>query len=162
MSGDIISISVPPFPDFIEGNYRTMRKGQSHVDRKNLGFFDLIVVKKGALFLAEDEEQYEIRKNEMFILLPDRHHVRKTPAFTGFIFIRLHSGSRDQKPVALFPGFRYRNFIIINAPIHYICPNMPGSENRNFYLNCSRISLTVRCRKPETIYGKQRNCFCIF
>ena len=74
MAGDIISISIPPFPDFIEGNYRTMRKGQSHVDRRNLGYFDLIVVEKGCLFLAEENERYEIRENEMFILLPDRHH----------------------------------------------------------------------------------------
>ncbi|MBD8969822.1 MAG: AraC family transcriptional regulator [Ruminococcus sp. SR1/5] len=93
MSGDIISISVPPFPDFIEGNYRTMRKGQSHVDRKNLGFFDLIVVKKGALFLAEDEEQYEIRKNEMFILLPDRHHYSWKPCEedTGFYWLHFYT-----------------------------------------------------------------------
>ena len=34
----MISISIPPFPDFIEGNYKIMRKGQSHVERKNLGF----------------------------------------------------------------------------------------------------------------------------
>lgn len=74
MAGNIISISVPPFPDFIEGNYRIMKKGQSHVERRNLGYFDLIVVKKGCLFLAEEEQQYEIRENEMFILLPDRHH----------------------------------------------------------------------------------------
>lgn len=73
MAGNIISISVPPFPDFIEGNYRIMKKGQSHVERRNLGYFDLIVVKKGCLFLAEEEQQYEIRENEMFILLPDRH-----------------------------------------------------------------------------------------
>ena len=93
MSGDIISISVPPFPDFIEGNYRTMRKGQSHVDRKNLGFFDLIVVKKGALFLAEDEEKYEIRKNEMFILLPDRHHYSWKPCEedTGFYWLHFYT-----------------------------------------------------------------------
>lgn len=93
MAGDIISISIPPFPDFIEGNYRTMRKGQSHVDRKNLGFFDLIVVKKGALFLAEDEEKYEIRKNEMFILLPDRHHYSWKPCEedTGFYWLHFYT-----------------------------------------------------------------------
>ena len=45
-----------------------MRKGQSHVDRRNLGYFDLIVVEKGCLFLAEENERYEIRENEMFIL----------------------------------------------------------------------------------------------
>ena len=38
MSGDIISVSVPPFPDFIEGNYRVFKKGQSHIERRNLGY----------------------------------------------------------------------------------------------------------------------------
>ena len=82
----MISISIPPFPDFIEGNYKIMRKGQSHVERKNLGFFDLIAVKKGALFLAEGEKQYEVKENEMFILLPDRHHYSWKPCQedTGF------------------------------------------------------------------------------
>ena len=65
----MISISIPPFPDFIEGNYKIMRKGQSHVERKNLGFFDLIAVKKGTLFLAEGEKQYEVKENEMFICI---------------------------------------------------------------------------------------------
>lgn len=90
MSGDIISISTPPFPDFIEGNYRKMRKGQSHVDRKNLGFFDLIAVKKGCLFLEEDDRKYEIKENEMFILLPDRHHCSWKPCQEDTEFYWLH------------------------------------------------------------------------
>ena len=93
MSGDMISISIPPFPDFIEGNYKIMRKGQSHVERKNLGFFDLIAVKKGALFLAEGEKQYEVKENEMFILLPDRHHYSWKPCQedTGFYWLHFYT-----------------------------------------------------------------------
>lgn len=93
MSGDIISISTPPFPDFIEGNFRKMRKGQSHVDRKNLGFFDLIAVKKGCLYLKEDDRKYEIKENEMFILLPDRHHCSWQPCQedTGFYWLHFYT-----------------------------------------------------------------------
>ena len=93
MSGDIISISTPPFPDFIEGNFRNMRKGQSHVDRKNLGFFDLIVVKKGCLFLAEEESKYTVNANEMIILLPDRHHYSWQPCQedTGFYWLHFYT-----------------------------------------------------------------------
>lgn len=95
MAGNIISISVPPFPDFIEGNYRIMKKGQSHVERRNLGYFDLIVVKKGCLFLAEEEQQYEIRENAMFILLPDRHHYGWKPCEedTGFYWLHFYTTS---------------------------------------------------------------------
>ena len=93
MSGDIISISTPPFPDFIEGNFRKMRKGQSHVDRRNLGFFDLIVVKKGTLYLEEDDRRYEIKENEMFILLPDKHHCSWQPCQedTGFYWLHFYT-----------------------------------------------------------------------
>lgn len=96
MSGNIISISIPPFPDFIEGNYRVMRKGQSHIDRRNLSFFDLIVVKKGRLFLAEENERYEIRENEMYILLPDRHHYSWQPCLedTGFYWLHFYTAAQ--------------------------------------------------------------------
>lgn len=90
MSGDIISISIPPFPDFIEGNCRTMRKGQSHIDRRNLGYFDLIAVKKGCLFLAEEDDRYELRENEMLILLPDSHHYAWQPCQEETQFYWLH------------------------------------------------------------------------
>ena len=99
MPGDIISISVPPFPDFIEGNYRIIKKGQNHVERRNLGYFDLIVVKKGCLFLAEEDQKFEIRENEMLILLPDRHHYSWKPCEedTGFYWLHFYTTSQWKK-----------------------------------------------------------------
>ena len=96
MSGTIISISVPPFPDFIEGNYRIIKKGQRHIERRNLGYFDVLVVKKGCLFLAEDEQRYEVAENEMFILLPDRHHYSWKPCEeeTGFYWLHFYTTSQ--------------------------------------------------------------------
>jgi len=96
MSGDIISISMPPFPDFIEGNYRILKKGQSHVERKNLGYFDFIVVKKGCLFLAEEGKEYTIKENEMFILLPDKHHYswKACESDTGFYWLHFYTTAR--------------------------------------------------------------------
>ena len=86
MLREIISISVPPFPDFIEGNY-------------HLGYFDLIVVKSGRLFLAEEDEKYEIGENEMFILLPDRHHYSWKPCEedTGFYWLHFYTTSQWRK-----------------------------------------------------------------
>ncbi len=37
MSRNIISISIPPFPDFIEGNYHVTKKEERHIERRNLG-----------------------------------------------------------------------------------------------------------------------------
>lgn len=103
MSGDIISISVPPFPDFIEGNYRVFRKGQMHPERIGLGYFDLIVVKKGSLFLQEDGKDYTVRENEFFILLPDRHHgswkaCEEETAFYWIHFYTTAQWNQDEKP----------------------------------------------------------------
>lgn len=93
MSSEIISISVPPFPDFIEGDYRVMKKGQKHIERRNLGYFDLIVVNKGCLFLAEEDKCYEIGENRMFILLPDRHHYswKACEEDTGFYWLHFYT-----------------------------------------------------------------------
>lgn len=106
MAREIISISVPPFPDFIEGNYRVIKKGQSHVERTNLGYFDLIVVKKGCLFLAEEDQKYEIGENQMFILLPDRHHYSWKPCEedTGFYWLHFYTTSqwRQSEKASIF------------------------------------------------------------
>ena len=51
------------------------------------------MVKKGRLFLAEENERYEIRENEMFILLPDRHHYSWQPCLedTGFYWLHFYT-----------------------------------------------------------------------
>ncbi|MCM0583125.1 helix-turn-helix transcriptional regulator [Weissella diestrammenae] len=74
MEQKIISIALPPFPNFIEGNLTSFQAGQMHPDRNKLGYFDLIFVKKGQLFISEAGLNYTIKQNEMFILLPDQHH----------------------------------------------------------------------------------------
>lgn len=86
----VISISVPPFPDFIEGNVRVFQRGQYHPDRTNLGYFDLIFVRKGHLFLAEAETKYDIGPNEMFILLPDQRHYSWKPCEEETEFFWIH------------------------------------------------------------------------
>lgn len=90
MSDQIISISIPPFPDFIEGNVRVFKPGQNHPDRKNLGYFDLLFVKKGCLFLAEADQKYTIRENQMFILLPNEHHYAWKPVAEETEFYWIH------------------------------------------------------------------------
>ncbi|MCD2348978.1 hypothetical protein [Clostridium guangxiense] len=69
MAEKIISISMPPFPDFIEGNYITFQKGQLHPNRCNLGYFDMLFIKSGTLYLEEEGDKYEVGANKMLILL---------------------------------------------------------------------------------------------
>lgn len=99
MDQQIISISMLPFPSFIEGNYITFKAGQSHDHRYNIGFFDLIFVKKGALFLREDGKKYTIHANEMFILLPNGEHDSWQPCEeeTSFFWMHIYTTSRWQQ-----------------------------------------------------------------
>lgn len=99
MDQQIISISMPPFPSFIEGNYITFKAGQSHDHRYNIGFFDLIFVKKGALFLREDGKKYTIHANEMFILLPNGEHDSWQPCEeeARFFWMHIYTTSRWQQ-----------------------------------------------------------------
>lgn len=96
MNEKIISISMPPFPDFIEGNYSTFEKGQLHPDRCNLGYFDLLFVRAGTLYLAEEEDKYEVGPNKMFILLPDKHHFswKAADEKTSFYWIHFYTTAK--------------------------------------------------------------------
>ncbi|MDF2858540.1 MAG: AraC family transcriptional regulator [Neobacillus sp.] len=96
MTEKIISISMPPFPDFIEGNQSTFQKGQLHPDRRNLGYFDLLFVKSGTLYLAEEEDKYEVGANKMLILLPDKHHFswKATDEKTNFYWLHFYTTAK--------------------------------------------------------------------
>lgn len=96
METEIISISLPPFPDFIEGNHRIFQAGQNHPDRENLGYFDLIFVKRGTLYLTEADKAYTIGLNQLFILLPDQHHFAHRPVDTDTEIDWLHFYTKAQ------------------------------------------------------------------
>lgn len=96
MGKQIISVSMPPFPSFIEGNFTTFKAGQMHPHRKNILFFDLIFVKSGSLYLQENDEKYTINENEMFILLPDKEHSswKSCDEETKFFWIHIYTTAR--------------------------------------------------------------------
>lgn len=96
MSEKIISISMPPFPDFIEGNYSVFEKNKLHPDRCNLGYFDILFVTKGTLYLQEEDVKYEIGPNKMIILLPDKHHFswKPTDEKTSFYWIHFYTTAK--------------------------------------------------------------------
>ncbi len=144
MSGDIISISVPPFPDFIEGNYRIIKKGQSHIERTNLGYFDLIIVNKGCLFLEEEDDRYEIKENEMFILLPDKHHRswKACEEDTGFYWLHFYTTAPWKQ------GMRAGTFesMLPIPDLHF--------HQRSYTLHLSKY---VSIKEPELLFELCRN-----
>jgi AraC-like DNA-binding protein len=99
----IISIAIPPFPIFIEGNLTEYRKGTLHPERKNLEYFDIIFVKEGALYLGEEGIEYTVRKNEMLVLLPHKHHypLKPTDEMTKFFWMHFYTtGNYEQSTQA--------------------------------------------------------------
>ncbi|WP_240689079.1 AraC family transcriptional regulator [Ammoniphilus sp. YIM 78166] len=70
----ILQFTAPPMPYHIASGFYTFRPGQKHLNRRNLGVFDLLVVSSGCLYIAEEQQQYEVPAGHALILRPDRHH----------------------------------------------------------------------------------------
>lgn len=95
----IISIAIPPFPIFIEGNLTEYGVGVMHPDRKNLEYFDIILVKEGALYIGEEGKDFTVKKDEMLVLLPYKHHypLKPTNVVTKFYWIHMFTtGNYEQ------------------------------------------------------------------
>ncbi|CAM4063782.1 helix-turn-helix domain-containing protein [Paenibacillus alkaliterrae] len=71
----------PPMPHYINGGEDTYPIGGKHVDRSNIGVFDLIVVTRGCLFMEEAGAAIDIPADHYAILRPDQTH-RTTKACT--------------------------------------------------------------------------------
>jgi AraC-type DNA-binding domain-containing proteins len=86
----ILSLVVPPFPTFVEGNITQYSAGQQHPNRSGLPYFDLLFVIKGCLFLTEEAMPYEVRAGELLILNPHNHHYATKPCTEDTQFYWLH------------------------------------------------------------------------
>lgn len=69
----------PPMPHFIDCGERTYPIGGVHPNRSNITVFDLIVVTRGAHFLAEEDTPYHVPAGTFLILRPDRSHYTVEP-----------------------------------------------------------------------------------
>lgn len=67
----VIHLKSPPLPFFIEALQLEILKGNSYPARSNLGFFNLIYVRKGLLTMTEQHASYSIKSGEYILLRPD-------------------------------------------------------------------------------------------
>lgn len=115
----IISIVVPPFPTFIEGNLTSYTIGQEHPNRRNLSYFDIILVLEGELYITEEDSEWIIRKDEGLILLPKKHHysTKACSCHTKFYWLHFYTDGKwvqGESPVILkstidIPNLHYHN-----------------------------------------------------
>jgi len=85
----LLVFTVPPFPTFIKGGEATFEKGEKHFKR-TFSVFDLLYVKKGTLYLAENNEEFTVGEGEYIILLPEREHFGYQPCQEDTSFVWLH------------------------------------------------------------------------
>ncbi|WP_223700725.1 helix-turn-helix domain-containing protein [Sutcliffiella deserti] len=85
----MIALSVPPFPTFIAGGEFTFLKGESHFSRV-FTVFDLLYVKRGTLYIQEDEEKFEVKEGQYVILVPGKRHLGYKGCEEDTVYFWLH------------------------------------------------------------------------
>lgn len=84
-----VMFSVPPFPTFIKGGEAVFAKGKKHF-RRTFTVFDLLYVKKGCLYMAEEGDFFEVKAGEYVILVPGREHYGNRECTEDTAFVWLH------------------------------------------------------------------------
>ncbi|SDS60458.1 Helix-turn-helix domain-containing protein [Paenibacillaceae bacterium GAS479] len=86
----LLQFALPPLPYFIASGYEEHPPGMVHVDRCNIGLFDLLVVEEGELPITEGDRSYAVRPGQALILRPDAHHYGSAPLGSETICYWLH------------------------------------------------------------------------
>lgn len=87
----------PPLPHYIVSGEDTYARGARHISRSRIGVFDLILVTKGKLFLAEKdgnrEQEHVLTAGDFHILRPDLMHYAPEPCTepTSFCWLHFHT-----------------------------------------------------------------------
>ncbi|MBB6672426.1 AraC family transcriptional regulator [Cohnella nanjingensis] len=92
---DIRFIS-PPIPHYILSGEDTYPAGGMHASRKDIGVFDLLIVDKGCLYMAEEDAAFEATPGTYLLLRPDRSHrsYRSCTEETHFYWVHLQTLGR--------------------------------------------------------------------
>lgn len=80
----------PPLPYFLTCGEDVYEPGRKHMSRHSIGVFDLLVVTGGCLYMAEEDEQWEVKAGCCLLLRPDRFHYAPHPCAEETHFYWLH------------------------------------------------------------------------
>ncbi|TVY10441.1 helix-turn-helix transcriptional regulator [Paenibacillus cremeus] len=75
---DCLQLTIPPLPQFLTAGHSVWQAGMQHFPR-TFGVFDLLLVCRGTLYMAEEGTAYEIGQGQMLLLEPGRAHVGSHP-----------------------------------------------------------------------------------
>lgn len=68
-----LTFEVPPFPTYINGSEDRFEIGKKHIKR-TFSVFDLLIVKKGVIYICENDINYDVKEGEYVILTPGFEH----------------------------------------------------------------------------------------
>lgn len=80
----------PPLPYYIVCGQDTYQVGDKHLERSNIGVFDLIFVTRGCLYLYEDFKDYYVSAGQYLILNPNSSHGTTIPCTEETHFYWIH------------------------------------------------------------------------
>lgn len=69
-----VNIHIPPFPWYSHSGNAIYRPGDKHNARKGLGFFDLIMVEMGTLYMLVGEKEFTVPQNHTLLIPPNTPH----------------------------------------------------------------------------------------
>ncbi|MCM3442869.1 helix-turn-helix transcriptional regulator [Metabacillus halosaccharovorans] len=148
-----LSFLAPPFPYFIEGNLTTYKRGQRHPDRYNLGFFDVIIMKEGSLYIGEEHEQWKLLSHDVLVLEPNKHHFPVEPCTEDTEFYWFHFQTKDkwcvqkeQKPLEPDQPVPTLHFHSENNTVHLPKHQKLGNPNELFNRLDILLKSTVKIR----------------
>lgn len=132
----MLQFTSPPMPYFIECGEKTYPVGGIHPNRTHIGVFALIVVTRGAHFIAEEDIAYHVPAGKFLILRPDRSHFTQEPCRQETHGFWLHF-----QTAGMWGSVEERE------PLNAAALNFPAENGFTFYLPQNQV-----LRSPEKVH----------
>jgi AraC-like DNA-binding protein len=71
---EYIILDAPPYPYFVVAGNATYRKGDRHRKRSGIGYFDMILVETGTLFMEVMGQAYDVSRGGVLVIPPECSH----------------------------------------------------------------------------------------
>jgi len=153
----MLQLFAPPLPTLLAAGMNTFDIGDAHINRNNIGVFDLLVVTKGQLFMGEDYRKFTVCQGDTLILYPDRYHFSTSPCdqLTEFFWFHFIASKGWQDLTIVKPihydegtaidcgnflserpfGITLPQFCRLSNPeaVELLCSKIISSENESIY-----------------------------
>lgn len=97
--------SVSPLPQLVTVGHSVWKPGWRHFSRC-FGLYDVLYVKSGCIYMAEEDQEYEVRAGHILTLEPGKTHVgyKETEEDTELFWVHIkHDSARSYIPAEQIP-----------------------------------------------------------